>query len=216
MIAPRFLSLAAFASASITVGACAVYDPSLLPRGREGGADATADAVREASADSATDAADATIADAMDASASMDVTDAARDAMDASDAQNAQDAQDVADARDAATEASVDGGCAPGTTNCGGTCVNLASSAAHCGACFNACPTVFNGAPRCQMGACVPLCTAPATAYDESSCVIEASEACPTGGATSWVFPNRTHVRLDSLVRTPTSNVTLGLSLIHI
>jgi hypothetical protein len=133
----------------------------------------------------------------------------------------------AADAMDSATEAAVDaardsaldarpdvavsdGGCAAGQTNCGGTCVDLATSAMNCGACNNACPTVSNGAPRCQMGACVPLYTAPATPYDDRSCVIAASDACPTGTGVSWVTPNVTHVRFDDLTRTPAANVTLG------
>jgi hypothetical protein len=40
--------------------------------------------------------------------------------------------------------------CPAGQTNCGGTCVDLHSSAGHCGACFNSCP--LGG--TCQGGVC--------------------------------------------------------------
>lgn len=174
-----------------------MYDPLLLPRPRDAGPDAnssTGDAGIDGStgADSAVESGPDVIADT---GVGMDV------------------AGDVV--RDAAVDArpdvvATDGGCSPGQTNCGGFCVDLATSTMNCGACGYACPTVSNGAPRCQMGACVPLCTAPATPYDDRSCVIAASDACPTGTSVSWVAPNVPHVRFDNLTRTPAANVSLG------
>ncbi|MCC6313935.1 MAG: hypothetical protein IT337_07960 [Thermomicrobiales bacterium] len=47
-------------------------------------------------------------------------------------------------------EAPPPAGCALGLTDCGGDCVDLASHAGHCGACFNSCP--LGGV--CQSGVC--------------------------------------------------------------
>ncbi|MFO0560756.1 MAG: DUF4215 domain-containing protein [Polyangiales bacterium] len=204
MASARLRLLAVIAGTSGFFAACSVYDPLLLPRPRDASPDANlgpGDAGMDVAVDSPSGADSA--ADVLaDAGAAMDAMDSATEA--------AVDA-----ARDSAPDARPDvvvsdGGCAAGQTNCGGTCVDLATSTMNCGACNNACPTVSNGAPRCQMGACVPLCTAPATPYDDRSCVIAASEACPTGTSVSWVTPNVTHVRFDNLTRTPAANVTLG------
>jgi stigma-specific protein Stig1 len=69
--------------------------------------------------------------------------------------------------------------CPPGLTRCGDVCVSLASDAAHCGACSNACAT---GA-RCSAGACVagPVC-------GDSVCSVgETCASCPSDcGACSY------------------------------
>ncbi len=197
----RLSSLAIVACVSSALDACAVYDPQLLPRGRDGSVEATSPDGTEG--ETGVDA-------ALDTDAAMDVPIAMGDsAADGSIDVRADGPIDTGvDVR--ADVVATDGGCPPGQTDCGGTCVDLATSATHCGACFNACPAVFNGAPRCRAGACSPLCTPPATPYDDSSCIIASTDACPTAMTTSWVTPNQPHVRFDTLTRTPTSNVTLG------
>jgi hypothetical protein len=45
-------------------------------------------------------------------------------------------------------------------TNCGGACVDKATSAAHCGICGKQCPTTANGDPECKAGACSIACRA--------------------------------------------------------
>lgn len=201
MANPRVVLLAALAAGSVSLARCAVYDPLILPRPRDASADV------RAAPDAGIDAAVEGGADAMGPDAIVEAgIDAARDA-----------AADVrSDAADGAVDARADGmvpdgGCAAGQTDCGGTCVDLATSTMHCGECFSACPAVFNGAPRCRMGACVPQCTAPATAYDERGCVNAPTDACPSAMAPlSWVVPNVPHVRFDNLALTATNNVTLG------
>jgi cysteine-rich repeat protein len=61
-------------------------------------------------------------------------------------------------ARDVATDVSPDVSCGAGLTRCGASCVNTATSLAHCGACDRACPTVMNGAPTCNSGTCGLVC----------------------------------------------------------
>jgi hypothetical protein len=49
--------------------------------------------------------------------------------------------------------------CSPGTTECGGACVDLTKSAQHCGACNNACPTTPNGQATCTDSKCGIRCS---------------------------------------------------------
>jgi hypothetical protein len=48
--------------------------------------------------------------------------------------------------------------CAAGTTLCGLSCVDTATSAIDCGRCSNACPAAPNAAPACVAGACDVTC----------------------------------------------------------
>jgi len=50
--------------------------------------------------------------------------------------------------------------CALGSTQCGNSCVNIAGSVDHCGACNKACGAVANGSPACRAGACGAVCSA--------------------------------------------------------
>jgi hypothetical protein len=45
-------------------------------------------------------------------------------------------------------------GCAPGLRNCGGSCVDVTTNAAHCGDCNRPCAGGLNGDPACAGGAC--------------------------------------------------------------
>ncbi len=70
--------------------------------------------------------------------------------------------------------------CATGTTSCGGTCVNLQSHGAHCGACGNACA----GGQRCVAGACMgdSMCTGPGEVTCGGACVNPQTDPAHCGG----------------------------------
>lgn len=70
-----------------------------------------------------------------------------------------------------------DGGCPGGNTNCGGICVDLKTSLAHCGKCSKACAAGLN----CQQGSC--KCVAGAGSNCGGCC---SSDKCiPLGAAQS-------------------------------
>lgn len=177
-----------------------MYDPSLLPLAGRDVREATATDTR--TPDGQTDAnADTGIDSGTDAGADTGI-----------DVELADTGIDSG--TDAGTDTGVDvrsdtgtGPCSAPQTMCGAGCVDLATNVAHCGSCFNACPSVFNGTAQCQAGRCVPMCTPPASPYDRRGCVFASSDACPATSNTSRVLTNSTHVRFDNLARTPANNL---------
>lgn len=59
--------------------------------------------------------------------------------------------------------------CDQGTTNCNGSCFELASNAEHCGSCANACPVPANGVATCQQSVCSFTCN-PGFVVDGAAC----------------------------------------------
>jgi hypothetical protein len=71
--------------------------------------------------------------------------------------------------------------CAAGTTFCNGACVNLQTSATHCGMCGRVCPVPANGAAACVAGAC----TVGACNTGFGNCDGNATNGCETNLNTS-------------------------------
>jgi hypothetical protein len=124
---------------------------------RDAGVEATPGTdASELDADPGIDVADARVTeDARDGSSS-DTN--ARDAASTADA--SADARDGATSDAGATDAAADSGpmCAAPSLSCDGECVDVRTSAEHCGACNNACGSRPNATVSCAMGACALAC----------------------------------------------------------
>jgi hypothetical protein len=70
--------------------------------------------------------------------------------------------------------------CGAGLTNCGGTCVNLATDPTQCGRCGNACATPANADRTCAAGACGFTCNA-----GFGDCNAMAADGCETNTQTA-------------------------------
>ena len=70
-------------------------------------------------------------------------------------------------------------GCAPGTSQCGEACVDLDSSALHCGSCNMACSSSIGGVAMCMDARCVEVCSAETEACTSGACV--EGHCCPSG-----------------------------------
>jgi len=113
-----------------------------------------ADAAPFDAGDVATDA--LALTDAADVPGDAEDGALAPDALDVGDTAEVEDAADVADDLPDATEAGCDGG----EALCGGACVEVSASVAHCGRCDNACPARANATATCAAGACGAACEA--------------------------------------------------------
>ncbi|MDP3212974.1 MAG: FG-GAP-like repeat-containing protein [Deltaproteobacteria bacterium] len=84
-------------------------------------------------------------------------------------------------------------GCSPSApTRCSGSCVDIATSALHCGRCDNACAAVSGATVACIEGACVSTCNAGFhRCASDGPCVLDSSvTSCGPSCLTCLVPPN--------------------------
>jgi hypothetical protein len=77
------------------------------------------------------------------------------------------------------------GGCPSGTTKCGSSCVNLATSATNCGMCGKACPRPTNGYASCSSSNCQAKCYE-GTKLNTSNNTCETDRATCLGGGAKY------------------------------
>ena len=133
----RFAALLSVAS----VVSCAEWPTVPLRPARDASELADVADVSDVPGDAALDAQDAAVDTPKDVPLDTGDGDAVGDVDDGADADGGDVTPDAAP-------------CGAGEARCGGMCVDLQSSAAHCGACGNAC-SLPNAAPTCVAGACV-------------------------------------------------------------